>query len=103
CGPDNSYVLLKLDHLGADTINKRLPSIREIAIKFANVDPIKEPIPVVPTIHYQMGGIPATYDGQVVTTRNGESGIVKGLYAIGECAAVSVHGANRLGTNSLLD
>lgn len=99
CGPDGSHVLLKLDHLGADVINKRLPSIREIAIKFGNVDPIKEPIPVVPTIHYQMGGIPANYHGQVVDTR----GVVNGLYAIGECAAVSVHGANRLGTNSLLD
>lgn len=103
CGPDGSYVVLKLDHLGADVINKRLPSIREIAIKFGNVDPIKEPIPVVPTIHYQMGGIPANYHGQVLERANGENKIVNGLYAIGECAAVSVHGANRLGTNSLLD
>jgi len=103
CGPDGSYVTLKLDHLGADVINKRLPSIREIAIKFGNVDPIKEPIPVVPTIHYQMGGVPANYHGQVLTQVNGESKVVNGLYAIGECAAVSVHGANRLGTNSLLD
>jgi succinate dehydrogenase / fumarate reductase flavoprotein subunit len=102
CG-DGSYVVLKLDHLGADTIKKRLPSIREIAIKFANVDPIKDPIPVVPTIHYQMGGIPTNVYGQVVTTRNGENTTVNGLYAIGECAATSVHGANRLGTNSLLD
>jgi succinate dehydrogenase / fumarate reductase flavoprotein subunit len=104
CGPDKDYVLLKLDHLGADTIMKRLPSIREIAIKFANVDPIKEPIPVVPTIHYQMGGIPANYHGQVVAPRDGDpNAVVPGLYAIGECACVSVHGANRLGTNSLLD
>jgi len=103
CGPDGNYVVLKLDHLGADVINKRLPSIREIAIKFGNVDPIKEPIPVVPTIHYQMGGIPANYHGQVVSWENGEEKVVNGLYAIGECAAVSVHGANRLGTNSLLD
>ncbi|HTK00612.1 MAG TPA: FAD-binding protein, partial [Bordetella sp.] len=103
CGPDGSYVVLKLDHLGAETINKRLPSIREIAIKFGNVDPIKEPIPVVPTIHYQMGGVPANYHGQVVAWENGQSKVVNGLYAIGECAAVSVHGANRLGTNSLLD
>jgi len=103
CGPDGSYVVLKLDHLGADVINKRLPSIRDIAIKFGNVDPIKEPIPVVPTIHYQMGGIPANYHGQVLTRVNGENQVVNGLYAIGECAAVSVHGANRLGTNSLLD
>jgi succinate dehydrogenase / fumarate reductase flavoprotein subunit len=103
CGPDGSYVVLKLDHLGADVINKRLPSIREIAIKFGNVDPIKEPIPVVPTIHYQMGGIPANVHGQVLTYQNGENKVVNGLYAVGECAAVSVHGANRLGTNSLLD
>ncbi|MFT0531279.1 succinate dehydrogenase flavoprotein subunit [Castellaniella hirudinis] len=102
CG-DGSYVYLKLDHLGAETIQKRLPSIREIAIKFANIDPIKDPIPVVPTIHYQMGGIPANYHGQVMTLVNGEEKIVNGLYAIGECAATSVHGANRLGTNSLLD
>lgn len=102
CG-DGSHVLLKLDHLGAETIMKRLPSIREIAIKFANVDPIKDPIPVVPTIHYQMGGIPANYHGQVMTLVNGEEKVVNGLYAIGECAATSVHGANRLGTNSLLD
>ncbi|CAM5778415.1 succinate dehydrogenase flavoprotein subunit [Castellaniella caeni] len=102
CG-DGGHVLLKLDHLGADTIKKRLPSIREIAIKFANVDPIKDPIPVVPTIHYQMGGIPANYHGQVLTHVNGQEKVVNGLYAIGECAATSVHGANRLGTNSLLD
>src|SRR4249920_1600908 len=104
CGPHKDYVLLKLDHLGAETIMKRLPSIREIAIKFANVDPIKEPIPVVPTIHYQMGGIPTNYHGQVVAPRGGNpNAVVEGLYAIGECACVSVHGANRLGTNSLLD
>jgi succinate dehydrogenase / fumarate reductase flavoprotein subunit len=104
CGPDKDHVLLKLDHLGAETIMKRLPSIREIAIKFANVDPIKEPIPVVPTIHYQMGGIPANYHGEVVVPKNGNpNAVVQGLYAIGECACVSVHGANRLGTNSLLD
>ena len=105
CGPNKDYVLLKLDHLGADTIMKRLPSIREIAIKFANVDPIKEPIPVVPTIHYQMGGIPTNVYGQVVAPKvpGGASEIVNGMYAIGECACVSVHGANRLGTNSLLD
>ncbi len=104
CGPDGDYVLLKLDHLGADKIIKKLPSIREIAIKFANVDPIKDPIPVVPTIHYQMGGIPTNIHGQVVSPKGGnDNAIVEGLYAIGECACVSVHGANRLGTNSLLD
>ncbi|HLS55042.1 MAG TPA: succinate dehydrogenase flavoprotein subunit [Zeimonas sp.] len=103
-GPDGDYVLLKLDHLGAETIMKRLPSIREIAIKFANVDPITDPIPVVPTLHYQMGGIPANYHGQVIAPKNGDpDAVVGGLYAIGECACVSVHGANRLGTNSLLD
>ena len=104
CGPDKDYVLLKLDHLGPDVITKRLPSIREIAIKFANIDPIKEPIPVVPTIHYQMGGIPSNIHGQVVAPRNRDpSSVVEGFYAVGECACVSVHGANRLGTNSLLD
>lgn len=104
CGPNKDHVLLKLDHLGADKILKKLPSIREIAIKFANVDPIKEPIPVVPTIHYQMGGIPTNVHGQVVVPKNGNpNAILNGLYAIGECACVSVHGANRLGTNSLLD
>jgi succinate dehydrogenase / fumarate reductase flavoprotein subunit len=104
CGPHKDYVLLKLDHLGPEVIHKRLPSIREIAIKFANVDPIREPIPVVPTIHYQMGGIPTNVHGQVVAPRDGNpSAVVEGFYAIGECACVSVHGANRLGTNSLLD
>ena len=103
CGPDGSYVHLKLDHLGADVINKRLPSILEIGHKFANVDATKEPIPVVPTIHYQMGGIPCNYNGQVTTWDGKETKIVNGLYAIGECSATSVHGANRLGTNSLLD
>jgi succinate dehydrogenase / fumarate reductase flavoprotein subunit len=96
--------LLKLDHLGPEVIMKRLPSIREIAIKFANVDPIRDPIPVVPTIHYQMGGIPTNIHGQVVAPRDGDPNtVIDGLYAIGECACVSVHGANRLGTNSLLD
>jgi len=104
CGAERDHVMLKLDHLGAETIMKRLPSIREIAMKFANVDPIREPIPVVPTIHYQMGGIPANYHGQVIVPANGNlEMVVGGLYAIGECSCVSVHGANRLGTNSLLD
>ncbi len=104
CGPHKDYVLLKLDHLGPDVIMKRLPSIREIAIKFANVDPIKDPIPVIPTIHYQMGGIPTNIHGQVVAPRGGDpNAAIEGFYAIGECACVSVHGANRLGTNSLLD
>ena len=103
CGPNGDHVLLKLDHLGADVTNKRLPSIREIAIRFGNVDPSKDPIPVVPTIHYQMGGLPTNIQGQVLDYVNGENKVVNGLYAVGECAAVSVHGANRLGTNSLLD
>ena len=103
-GKDGDCILLKLDHLGAEVINKRLPGIREIAIKFASVDPIKDPIPVVPTCHYMMGGIPTNYHGQVIEPRNGNSeSVVRGFYAAGECACVSVHGANRLGTNSLLD
>jgi succinate dehydrogenase / fumarate reductase flavoprotein subunit len=103
-GKDGDYILLKLDHLGAETIDKRLPGIREIAKKFANVDPVTDPIPVVPTCHYQMGGVPTNYSGQVVVPDgSGGEKPVKGLYAAGECACVSVHGANRLGTNSLLD
>jgi succinate dehydrogenase / fumarate reductase flavoprotein subunit len=103
--PDGvDYVKLKLDQLGADVINKRLPGIKELAETFAHVDPTKEPIPVVPTCHYMMGGIPTNVHGQVVTvSREGKESIVQGLYAIGECACVSVHGANRLGSNSLLD
>ena len=104
CGEHADHVLLKLDHLGPEVINQRLPGIREIAIKFANVDPIREPIPVVPTVHYQMGGVPTNYMGQVVAPEgNSKEAIVPGLYAVGDCACVSVHGANRLGTNSLLD
>lgn len=103
-GPHKDHVWLKLDHLGEEIIHKRLPGIREIALKFASVDPAREPIPVVPTCHYQMGGIPTNYYGQVVVPRGALSAEpVRGLYAIGECACVSVHGANRLGTNSLLD
>jgi succinate dehydrogenase / fumarate reductase flavoprotein subunit len=104
CGPNKDYVLLKLDHLGAETIHKRLPSVYEIGVNFANVDITREPIPVVPTIHYQMGGIPTNINGQVVSP-DGQGGqkVVNGLYAVGECSCVSVHGANRLGTNSLLD
>jgi succinate dehydrogenase / fumarate reductase flavoprotein subunit len=104
CGPNGDYVMLKLDHLGAETIHKRLPSVYEIGVNFANVDITKEPIPVVPTIHYQMGGIPTNINGQVVVQQNGnDREVVNGLYAVGECSCVSVHGANRLGTNSLLD
>ncbi|MBP9928769.1 MAG: succinate dehydrogenase flavoprotein subunit [Rhodoferax sp.] len=104
CGPNKDYVLLKLDHLGADTIMKRLPSVHEIGVNFANVDVTREAIPVVPTIHYQMGGIPTNIHGQVVMQKDGDDNTpVQGLYAVGECSCVSVHGANRLGTNSLLD
>lgn len=103
-GPKGDYVLLKADHLGEELIRTRLPGIRELAITFAGVDPVKEPIPVVPTCHYLMGGIPTNYHGQVITQNaKGEDVIVKGLYAAGETACVSVHGANRLGANSLLD
>ena len=104
CGKNKDYVLLKLDHLGKDVIDQRLPGIREISIQFLGIDPVKEPIPVVPTCHYMMGGIPTNYKGEVVVP-NGDNMeyVVKGLYAAGECACASVHGANRLGTNSLLD
>jgi succinate dehydrogenase / fumarate reductase flavoprotein subunit len=104
CGPNGDYVVLDLTHIGAETIHKRLPSVYEIGINFANVDVTKEPIPVVPTIHYQMGGIPTNIHGQVVAPKNGDpNAVVNGFYAVGECSCVSVHGANRLGTNSLLD
>jgi succinate dehydrogenase / fumarate reductase flavoprotein subunit len=105
CGPNKDYIELDMTHLGGETILKRLPSVFEIGHNFANVDITKEPIPVVPTIHYQMGGIPTNIHGQVVVPAQdgGSQQIVNGLYAVGECACVSVHGANRLGTNSLLD
>jgi succinate dehydrogenase / fumarate reductase flavoprotein subunit len=99
CGLNKDHVLLDITHLDADVINKRLPGIREISIQFAGADPIKDPIPVVPTCHYQMGGIPTNYHGEVVVS----GAPVPGFYAAGECACASVHGANRLGTNSLLD
>ncbi len=104
CGEHGDYVLLKLDHLGEERIEKRLPGIREIAKKFANVDPVRDPIPVVPTAHYQMGGIPTNYHGEVVAPKGSNpEAPVPGFYAAGECACASVHGANRLGTNSLTD
>ena len=104
CGPNKDYIQLDMTHLGVETIMKRLPSVLEIGHNFANVDITREPIPVVPTIHYQMGGIPTNIHGQVVAPKNGDDrSVVQGLYAVGECACVSVHGANRLGTNSLLD
>ena len=98
------YVVLDLTHLGEDIISKRLPGIRELAKTFAHVDPTKQPIPVVPTCHYMMGGIPTNMHGQALTQLpNGQDQIITGLYAVGECASVSVHGSNRLGSNSLLD
>jgi succinate dehydrogenase / fumarate reductase flavoprotein subunit len=104
CGPKGDHVLLKLEHLGAEVITKRLPGIRDMAMTFCHVDPIEEPIPVYPTAHYTMGGIPTNRYGQVVVpvAQSAEEAI-PGLYSVGECACVSVHGANRLGGNSLLD
>ena len=103
-GPGKDHVLLKLDHIGADILHKRLPGIIELAKTFAGVDPTKDPIPVLPTCHYMMGGVPTNIHGQVVRVdENDNSTVVPGLYAAGECACVSVHGANRLGANSLLD
>lgn len=103
-GDGYEYVKLKLDHLGADLIKSRLPGIRELSLTFAGVDPIVEPIPVVPTCHYSMGGIPTNRHSQVLTQdAQGNDQVIEGLYAVGECSCVSVHGANRLGGNSLLD
>ena len=103
CGKNKDHVYLKLDHLGEDVIKNYLPGVRELSITFAGVDPVKYPIPVIPTCHYMMGGIPTNKYGQVVEVKAGKDLIVNGLYAVGECACVSVHGANRLGGNSLLD
>jgi succinate dehydrogenase / fumarate reductase flavoprotein subunit len=104
CGPNKDHVLLKLDHLGAETILSRLPNIHELALRFADVDCIKDPIPVQPTAHYTMGGIPTNRFGEVVYSRGDDHNVVfPGLFAVGEAACVSVHGANRLGGNSLLE
>jgi len=104
CGEKGDHVFLKLDHLGEDVLGKRLPGIVELSKTFAHVDPAKDPIPVVPTCHYMMGGIPTNVHGQAITQdENGKDHIVNGLFACGEAACVSVHGANRLGGNSLLD
>ncbi len=104
CGPRGDYVLLKLEHLGAEVIKKRLPGIHDMVRTFLHIDPVTEPIPVFPTCHYSMGGIPTNRFGQVVAPElQGAEEPVPGLYAVGECACVSVHGANRLGGNSLLD
>ncbi len=103
-GPNKDHILLHLEHLGADVLNLRLPGITETAKIFAGVDATKEPIPVLPTVHYNMGGIPTNYHGEVLRpTADNDDAVVPGLMAVGECASVSVHGANRLGTNSLLD
>ena len=103
-GPKKDHIHLNLQHLGSDVINKRLPGIAESAEIFAGVDVSKEPIPVLPTVHYNMGGIPTNYHGEVVRIKDGDpDAVVAGLFAIGEAACVSVHGANRLGSNSLLD
>ncbi len=97
-GKNKDHIYLHLDHLGADVIHERLPGIAETAKIFAGVDVTKEPIPVLPTVHYNMGGIPTNYHGEVVTLRDGDpDAVVPGLMAIGEAACVSVHGANRLG------
>ena len=103
-GEKKDHVLLKLDHLGAEILHLRLPGICELAKTFAHVNPEKDPVPVLPTCHYMMGGIPTTITGQALTqTLSGEDQLIEGLYACGEVACVSVHGANRLGGNSLLD
>ena len=104
CGPNGDHVKLKLDHLGEEVLESRLPGICELSRTFAHVDPVKEPIPVVPTCHYMMGGIPTNINGQALTVdAAGNDEVIPGLYACGEIACVSVHGANRLGGNSLLD
>lgn len=103
CGPNKDHIHLNLTHLPQDILKERLPGITETAAIFAGVDISKEPIPVLPTVHYNMGGIPTNYNGQVITRKNDFDVIVPGLYAAGEAACVSVHGANRLGANSLLD
>jgi succinate dehydrogenase / fumarate reductase flavoprotein subunit len=104
CGENGDHVMLKLDHLGEEVLNSKLPGILELSRTFAHVDPIKEPIPVVPTCHYMMGGIPTNVHGQAITQdEQGKDHIIPGLFAVGEVACVSVHGANRLGGNSLLD
>ncbi|MFT6431317.1 MAG: succinate dehydrogenase / fumarate reductase flavoprotein subunit [Halopseudomonas sp.] len=104
CGPDGDHVLLKLDHLGEEVLHSRLPGICELSKTFAHVDPVTDPIPVVPTCHYMMGGVPTNIHGQAMTQdEHGKDKIIEGLFAVGEVACVSVHGANRLGGNSLLD
>lgn len=103
CGPNQDYINLQISHLGEKEINSKLPGIKFLIETFKNVDPLKDPIPIVPTVHYCMGGIPTNYNGQVITQVNCQDCIVGGLFALGEVACASVHGANRLGANSLLE
>jgi len=104
CGPEGDHVYLKLDHLGEEVLHSRLPGICELSVTFAHADPVKEPVPVVPTCHYMMGGIPTNVDGQALTSSSsGTDQVIDGFYACGEVACVSVHGANRIGGNSLVD
>ena len=103
CGPNADHIFLRLDHLGPEVVHKRLPGITELSKTFAGVDPAVQPIPVVPTCHYMMGGVPTNLNGQVITIKEGKDTVIEGLYAAGEVACVSVHGGNRLGGNSLLD
>lgn len=104
CGPEKDHCLLDISHLGPETIAERLPGIAETAAIFSGVDVTKEPIPILPTVHYNMGGIPTNYLGEAVTKKDGNpDSVIKGLFAAGEAACASVHGANRLGANSLLD
>lgn len=103
CGPDKDHIYLQLSHLPKEIIMERLPGIAETAAIFAGIDITREPIPVLPTVHYCMGGVPTNFRGQVLNVREETETVVDGLYAAGEVACVSVHGANRLGANSLLD
>jgi succinate dehydrogenase (ubiquinone) flavoprotein subunit len=103
CGPEKDHIYLQLSHLPKEIIMERLPGIAETAAIFSGIDITREPIPVLPTVHYCMGGIPTNYHGQVLNVVDGRDRVVDGLYAAGEAACVSVHGANRLGANSLLD
>ena len=103
CGPNGDHVMLKLDHLGPEVLNKRLPGITDTIKTFLHIDPAQEAVPIFPTAHYTMGGIPTNRHGQVIVPLEKGEEVIPGLYAVGECACVSVHGANRLGGNSLLD
>merc|ERR1712083_1171926 len=103
CGPEKDHVHGQLHHLPPEQLAERLPGISETAMIFAGVDVTREPIPVLPTVHYNMGGVPTNYKGQAITFKDGQDQVIPGLYAAGETGCASVHGANRLGANSLLD